>query len=94
MIGKDENVSEQKNESNPLITIRLDELDMRIEQDIRDVTETREHKESMKEKVEGWIFAGCLVCGVILLIIHAFTDWIPFLVGLPSARVIITRWLV
>jgi hypothetical protein len=75
------------------INITLDDLDARIQHDLDAHAKIHKAQESNKEKAEGWVYIFCLVLGAVLLIVHAFTDWIPFLVGLPSARVILTRWL-
>lgn len=75
------------------ITITLDELDKRIQHDLSVHEHHRHMEETFKERVEGYLYLFCLMLSAIFLIVHAFTDWIPFLVGIPSARVIITNWL-
>lgn len=73
---------------NEQVTITLGDLESLVRQDL-----DRHQADTMKERVEGIIYMVCLAVGAFLLMIHAFTDWIPYLVGLPSARVIITRFL-
>lgn len=75
------------------ITVSLDELDQRIQHDLQVHEHMHRAEESTREKVEGYLYLFCLVMGAAFIIIHAFTDWVPFLVGLPSARVILTRFL-
>lgn len=68
---------------------QLAEIETVIKADLR----TRRAEETMKDKIESVIYVACLVAGATLLLIHLLTDWIPFLVGLPSARVIVTQML-
>lgn len=75
------------------ITISLDDLDARIQHDLSVHEHSRHKEETAREKVEGYLYMGCLILSALFLIMHAFTDWIPLLVGVPSARVVITRFL-
>lgn len=76
-----------------MITISLDELDKRIQHDLSVHEHHHKQEETTREKVEAWIFIACLVMGAGFILLHMLTDWVPFLVGLPSARVILTRFL-
>lgn len=76
-----------------VITLSLNELDQHIQQDLAVHEHVRHEHETTKERVEGYVYLFCLIISAVFLVVHAFTDWIPFLVGLPSARVIITRFL-
>jgi hypothetical protein len=84
---------DERDDSHKMITLSLDELDTHIQHDLAEQHKLARKNETTKEKVEGYIYLACLIVGAVLLIVHAFTDWIPFLVGLPSARVILTRWI-
>lgn len=75
------------------VTIDLDELDKRIQHDLAVHEHHRHEQESVRERVEGYLYLFCLVLSAAFIVVHAFTDWIPLLVGVPSARVIITTWL-
>ncbi len=75
------------------ITITLDELDKRIQHDLLVHESHRHADETTREKVEGYLYLACLVLSAVFLLMDTLTDWIPLMVGIPSARVILTRFL-
>jgi hypothetical protein len=79
--------------TSPMITISLDDLDKRIQHDLAVHEHAHRAEETTREKVEGYLYMACLVLSAVFIIVHTLTDWIPLLVGVPSARVILTRWL-
>lgn len=81
------------NDGKEMITISLDELDQRIQHDLSVHEHNRKADETMHEKVEGYVYLVCLVMCAVFILVHTLIDWVPLLVGVPSARVIITRFL-
>lgn len=80
-------------DNDQMVTISLDELDKRIQADLMNANKLRKMEETTRERVEGYVYLFCLILGAVFIVLHMLTDWIPYLVGLPSARVILTQWL-